>query len=134
MVVGISARTITLGGGSLRQSLQPWNMWQTSKLHRDHTTLSMGVRWYRPEPWKRLREMAEDKEHVALAYEDARVASAQKMHALAAQGMRPIKVEVDVEALLSWCPEQGLPGTPETRTKCMLNTVRDLGRQGIITP
>jgi hypothetical protein len=118
----------------MRQSLQQWNMWQTIKQHQDNKTLIMGVSWYRPEHWDCLREIAEDKENVALSYEDSLVESEQKMHALAAQGIRPIKVEVDVEALLIWCTEQGLPVTPETRTKFMMNTLRDLVRKGIITP
>jgi hypothetical protein len=53
---------------------------------------------------------------------------------LEAQGIRPIKVDVDVEALLTWCTSQGLPVTPETRTKFMMNTLRDLVRQGIVKP
>ena len=116
------------------KSLQRWKMWQTIKQHRESKTLLLGVSWYRPEQWERLREIVEDKENFALSYEDSLVESEQKIHALAAQGMRPIKVEVDVEALLSWCTDQGLPVTPETRTKFMMNTLRDLVRKGIVKP
>ena len=44
------------------KNLQQWNMWQTIKQHRDRKTLIMGVSWYRPEQWERLREIAADKE------------------------------------------------------------------------
>ena len=116
------------------KSLQQWKMWRTIKHHRDTKTLLMGVSWYRPEQWDRLREIAEDKENFALSYEDSLVESEQKIHALEAQGIRPIKVEVDVEALLTWCTGQGLPVTPETRTRFMMNTLRDLVRKGIVKP
>jgi len=114
--------------------LQQWKMWRTIKKRRDSKTLLMGVSWYRPEQWERLREIAEDKETFAISYEASLVDSEKKIQQLEAQGYRPIKVEVDVEALLTWCTTQGLPVTPETRTKFMMNTFRDLVRRGIITP
>ena len=114
--------------------LQQWNMWRTIKKRRDTKTLLMGVSWYRPEHWERLREIAEDKDTFAIPYEDSLVESEQKIRDLEAQGYRPIKVEVDVEALLTWCTTQGLPVTPETRTKFMMNTLRDLVRKGIVKP
>jgi hypothetical protein len=58
----------------------------------------------------------------------------KKIQDLEAQGIRPIKVEVDVEALLTWCTTQGLPVTPEIRTKFMMKTLRDYVRKGIIKP
>jgi hypothetical protein len=116
------------------KSLQQWKMWQTIKQHRDSKTLIMGVSWYRPEEWDRLREISEDKETFALSYEASLVESEKKIQDLEAQGIRPIKVDVDVEALLTWCTAQGLPVTPETRTKFMMNTLRELVRKGIVKP
>jgi hypothetical protein len=94
----------------------------------------MGVSWYRPEQWDRLREISEDKATFDTSYEESLVEWGKKIQDLEAQGIRPIKVEVDVEALLTWCTEQGLPITPETRTKFMMNTFRDLVRRGVIKP
>ena len=116
------------------KSLQQWNIWQTIKQHRDSKTLIMGVSWYRPEQWERLREISVDKATSDTTYEASLVESEKKIQDLEAQGIRPIKVAVDVEALLTWCTTQGLAVTPETRTKCMMNTLRDLVRKGIITP
>ena len=66
--------------------------------------------------------------------EDSLVESEKKIQDLEAQGIRPIKVEVDVEALLTWCTTQGLAVTPETRTKFMMSTLRDYVREGIVKP
>ena len=134
MVAGIIAHEMTSGGWIMLKSLQQWNMWRTIKHHRDNQTLLIGVSWYRPEQWERLREISEDKETFAIPYEASLVESEKKIQDLEAQGIRPIKVEVDVEALLTWCTTQGLAVTPETRTKFMMNTLRDLVRKGIITP
>ena len=109
-------------------------MWQTIMHHRDRKTLIMGVTWYRAEQWDRLREISVDKETFATTYDASLVEWAKQMRQLEAQGMRPVKVEVDVEALLTWCTTQGLPITPETRTKFMMNTLRDYVRKGIVKP
>ena len=134
MVVAIIVREMTLGVWIMIKSLKQWNMWQTIKQHRDSKTLIMGVSWYRPEQWERLREISEDKATFDTSYEESLVEWEKKIQDLEAQGMRPIKVEVDVEALLTWCTTQGLPVTPETRTRFMMNTLRDLVRKGIVKP
>jgi hypothetical protein len=116
------------------KSLQQWKMWQTIKQHRDSKTLIMGVSWYRADQWDRLREISEDKATFDTSYEASLVEWEKKIQELEAQRIRPIKVEVDVEALLTWCTTQGLHVTPETRTKFMMNTLRDLVRKGIVKP
>ena len=116
------------------KSLQQWKMWQTIKKHRDSKTLIMGVSWYRADQWDRLREISADKATFDTPYETALVEWEKQVQHLEAQGIRPIKVEVDVEELLTWCTTQGLPVTPETRTKFMMNTLRDYVREGIVKP
>ena len=134
MVVGIIAHEMTLRGWTMLKSLQQGKMWQTIKQHRDNKTLIMGVSWYRPEQWDRLREISEDKATFEITYEASLVEWEKKIQQLEAQGIRPIKVEVDVEELLTWCTTQGLAVTPETRTKFMMNTLRDYVRRGIVKP
>jgi hypothetical protein len=116
------------------KNLQRWKRWQTMRQHRDSKTFIMGVSWYRPEQWERLREISEDKATFDTSYEESRVTWEKKIQDLEAQGIRPIKVEVDVEAFLTWCTAQGVPVTPETRTKFMMNTLRDYVRRGIVKP
>ena len=94
----------------------------------------MGVTWYRAEQWDRLREISADKEIFETTYEAFLLDAEKKIKQLEAQGMRPIKVEVDVEALLTWCTTQGLAITPETRTKFMMNILRESVRKGIVKP
>ena len=53
-------------------------MWQTIKQHRDSKTLIMGVSWYRPEQWERLREISADKETFAISYDASLVESVQR--------------------------------------------------------
>jgi hypothetical protein len=134
MLVGILVHEMTLRGWTMLKSLQQWKMWQTIKQHRAGKTLIMGVSWYRPEQWERLREIAEDKETFAIPYEASLVEWETQIQQLEAQGIRPVKVEVDVEELLTWCTTQGLAVTPETRTKFMMNALRDHVKKGIVKP
>ena len=125
---------MTLEGLIVLKRLRQWKMLQTIKKHRDSKSLVMGVTCYRAEQWHRLREISEDKEHFDKTYEASLLDSENKIKQLEAQGYRPVKVEVDVEEMLTWCSTQGLAVTPETRTKYMMNTFREQVRKGIIKP
>jgi len=116
------------------KKMQQGNMWQTITQHRDSKTLIMGVSWYRPEQWDRLWEISEDKATFETTYEAFLFDAETKIKQLEAQGMRPVKVEVDVEELLTWCATQGLAVTPETRTQFMMNILRDRVKKGIVKP
>ena len=118
----------------MRKRLQQWEMAQTIKKHRDNKNLVMGLTWYRPEQWERLREISEDKEHFDKTYEASLVDLENKVKQLEAQGIRPVKVEVDVEEMLTWCSAQGLAVTPETRTKFTMTKLRELVKNGTVTP
>ena len=125
---------MTLEGSIVLKRLQQWKMFQTIKKHRDKKNLVMGVTCYRAEQWHRLREISEDKEHFDKTYEESRLDSENKIKQLEAQGYRPVKVEVDVEEMLTWCSTQGLAVTPETRTKFMMTKLRELVNNGIVKP
>jgi hypothetical protein len=94
----------------------------------------MGVTWYRPDQWERLREIVEDKENFDKTYEESRLDSENQIKQLESQGLRPVKVEVDVEEMIKWCSDQGLSVTPETRTKFMMTKLRELVKNGIVKP
>ena len=125
---------MTLEGLIVLKRLRQWKMLQTIKEHRDNKNLVMGVTCYRAEQWHRLREISEDKEHFDKTYEESRLDSENKITQLEAQGYRPVKVEVDVEEMLTWCSTQGLAVTPETRTKFTMTKLRELVNNGIVKP
>ena len=118
----------------MMKHLQRWKMARAIKKHRDKKNLVMGVTWYRPEQWERLREISEDKENFDKTYEESLVDSEHQVKQLEAQRIRPVKVEVDVEEMLTWCSAQGLAVTPETRTKYTITKLRELVKNGIVKP
>jgi hypothetical protein len=134
IVVDIIERERTSEQPTMVKHLQRWKMAQTIKKHRDNKSLVMGVTWYRPEQWERLREIVEDKENFDKTYEESRLDSENQIKQLESQGLRPVKVEVDVEEMIKWCSDQGLSVTPETRTKYTITKLRELVKNGTVKP
>ena len=83
-------------------------------MDKDKELESVGVAWYLADQWELLRERADDPEVLVERYEDW-VEQADRMVALfKSQGMRVVKVEVDVEEVVAWCKalrKRDLPGT-----------------------
>jgi hypothetical protein len=118
---------------TMAERLQRRKIARIIKKHRDKN-LVMGVTWYRPEQWELLQEVVEDKEHFDMTYEESVVDSENKIKKLEAQGYRPVRVEVDVEEMLTWCSDHDLSVTPENRTKFMMTKLKELVNQGIVEP
>jgi hypothetical protein len=134
IVVDIIERETTSEQPTMVKHLQRWKMARAIKKHRDKKNLVMGVTWYRPEQWHLLQEISEDKENFDKTYEESVLDSENKIKQLEAQGIRPVKVEVDVVEMLTWCSAQGLAVTPETRTKFMMTKLRELVKNGTVKP
>jgi HD superfamily phosphodiesterase len=134
IVVDIIGKETTSEQHTMVKRLQRRKAARSIKKHRDNKSLVMGVTWYHPEQWERLREIVEDKENFDKTYEESVLDSENKIKQLEAQGMRPVKVEVDVEEMLTWCSAQGLSVTPETRTKFMMTKLREMVQNGIVKP
>jgi hypothetical protein len=69
----------------------------------------MGVGWYKPEQWERLREVSEDGEEMAETYEEWKESAERGLGEMRKAGLNPERVEVDVEELVAWCEEQKRP-------------------------
>jgi hypothetical protein len=68
---------------------------------------SVGVAWYTPEQWRKLRAVADDSERLEASYVDWLFMAKEALRQLASTGVEPRKVEVDTEELLAWCKAQG---------------------------
>jgi len=77
--------------------------------------LGAGIAWYAPEQWKRLLDLAEDRETLEETHAQWRVDAEELLSHMQAQGALVRRVPVDVEAMQAWCREQGLPFTSAGR-------------------
>ena len=67
------------------------------------------VAWYKPSQWQRLEEIAPDVAQTWQSYEQWRTVMTRRTHQAPGQPRRYMKVEIDVEKLLTWCARQERP-------------------------
>lgn len=77
----------------------------------------MAVAWYKPTQWLQLKEISEDGDQMEETYGEWQLLAEKALKDFAAQGISPTKVEVDVNELLAWSKERGLPINGETRSR-----------------
>jgi hypothetical protein len=78
---------------------------------------SVGVAWYRPEQWQRLREISVDRDELEDTHQEWVRDTEKAIRELNRNGIQCVKVTVEVEQLLSWCQSQNLPVNGEARSR-----------------
>ena len=77
----------------------------------------IGFAWYRPDQWQRVREISADEDDLHDSYIEWLQAAEESLQELRSSGLRVEKVDVDSEALILWCNEQGLEINGEARSR-----------------
>jgi len=67
----------------------------------------LGLAWYTPAGWERLRELAADRDALDDSFEDWERGALAAIGELHAMGREVRKVPIDVEALAVWCGHHG---------------------------
>ena len=62
----------------------------------------LGIVWYRPEQWELLRQISVDRDALEETYEEWESYTKKFLRKMRKAGVRPIKVDIDVEELLQW--------------------------------
>jgi len=75
----------------------------------EEITEVVGVAWYTPEQWDRLREISSDADNLEDTYEEWKSSAENALITLSASGAIARKVAVDVEELLRWCNSKNRP-------------------------
>jgi len=96
------------------------------KRRRSKDARVIGMAWYRPEQWHRLRQGSADVEDLEeFYYEWLSIASA-RFQELRQLGLDIRKVDVDVEDLLEWCKGQGRRVDSEARALYVAEKIEQL--------
>lgn len=69
----------------------------------------VGVAWFRPEQWPRLREVSADADLLELTHAEWLIHATRTLKRLRKTGIDARKVPVDVEKLLEWCEGKHRP-------------------------
>ncbi len=75
----------------------------------------IGLAWYRPEQWHRLRQVSADVEKLEESYYEWLSLASARFREAQQLGINIRKVEVDVEDLLEWCKQTGRSVDGEAR-------------------
>ena len=77
--------------------------------HTPERAVIVGFAWFDRKQWKRLTEAAEDRSKLDDAYEQWQQSALEAVRTIEGEGKKVEKVHVEVESLVSWCKEMGLP-------------------------
>jgi len=102
---------------------------------KDSTQPVIGIVWYRPEQWERVRDIAADSDEFEDSYVVWLQLAEEKSRELKGRGLRVEKVDVDSEKLIRWCNQKGLENNGEARSRYAAERLSELDeKQSIISP
>jgi hypothetical protein len=84
----------------------------------------VGVAWYSPSQWARLRQVSADPGQLEQTYLEWLTTYERTTRHLAAKGLRLRKVPVDVGELEKWCHERNKPNDGDARAEYVLEVVQ----------
>ena len=91
----------------------------------------IGVGWYSPDEWSKLKLVAEDSESLDSNYEEWLAGAEKTLQELRRQpGIRPVKVSVDVQQLQQWCRDHGKRLDGKARAQFIVEKVRAMSSEG----
>lgn len=85
--------------------------------HTPERTVVVGVAWFDRKQWKRLTEAVEDRNELDDTYEQWQKSALDAVRMIEGQGQKVEMVHVEVESLVSWCTERGLPVNGNSRAE-----------------
>jgi hypothetical protein len=87
---------------------------------------TVGIAWYRPEQWQRLREVAIDIDDVEETHAEWLGTANNIIDDMEHHGIVVRKVDVDVEELVTWCIKKGLPLDAKARASFAVHKLQRL--------
>ncbi|MDB6111916.1 MAG: hypothetical protein JWR69_3666 [Pedosphaera sp.] len=85
----------------------------------------VGIGWYTPDQYSSLKAFAADPEILDDNHEQWLIGAEKLFRELGAQdGMRPVRISVDVQELLNWCRKMGNPLDASSRAQFIAEKVR----------
>ncbi len=83
----------------------------------EHEQQVFGLCWYQPEQWTRLLEISDDTDKLEETYEEWRTNANKAIQEFQTTGKKIKKVKINLEQLLFWCNEKGVPVNGSSRAQ-----------------
>ena len=84
----------------------------------------LGVGWYRPEQWALLLAESVDRDELESTHAEWLAQAERSLARIRAAGLKPIKIDIDVEDLIAWCANQGIPLDGNARSQYIADRIR----------
>jgi hypothetical protein len=92
--------------------------------HTPDRPVVVGLAWFDRKQWKRLTEAVEDRSELEKTYEQWEQGALDAVRTIEREGKKVEKVHVEVESLVSWCKENGLPVNGKSRAEYVTQIMR----------
>ena len=94
------------------------------KEEKNRTDILFGLATYREKDWERLREISSDKDKMNKTYKSWKKEYNKLKKYLQENGIKTIKVLVDIDELIDYCKRNGLENNAKARAKFVAEKVR----------
>jgi hypothetical protein len=96
----------------------------TMPKHPPDRAVVVGIAWFDRRQWKRLTEVVEDRSELDDTYEQWQQGALDAVRTIERDGQRVEKVHIEVESLVSWCKDKGLPVNGKSRAEYVTQIIR----------
>ena len=96
------------------------------KSKESQNKMVVGVAWYRPEQWQRVRDISTDADSLEDSYEAWLKLAEGELKKFQSSGLRVEKVDIDSEQLILWCNEQGMEVNTQARARYAAEKLSEL--------
>jgi hypothetical protein len=90
----------------------------------------VGMAWYRPEDYDRLRATLADGAKLPASYDAWRISAEQVEATVSQSGVAVLRVQVEPEAFATWCEQHGLATDGAARARYANEAAEQLGDAG----
>jgi hypothetical protein len=84
----------------------------------------VGLAWFDLKQWKRLTEVVENRNELDDTYKQWEQSALDAVRTIERQGKKVERVHVEVESLVAWCKEKGLPVNGLSRAEYVAQIMR----------
>ncbi len=90
---------------------------------------TIGIAWFLPDQWERLRTIAIDANQLEDTYQGWLSYAQQQFVLLKSRGLNVRKVFIDVDELVAWCSAKKLPVNGESRSHFVADKLQESSKQ-----
>jgi hypothetical protein len=92
--------------------------------HTPDRAVVVGFAWFDRKQWKLLTEAVQNRNELEDTYEQWQLSALDAVRVIESRGQKIERVHVEVESLVSWCKEKGLPVNGESRAEYVTQIMR----------